>query len=272
MEKSKLEKLLIGIPIGVAFFLVGIFVLSLMQIITLGPILLSIILICAIICFGCISCLNAQRMLIKDKKNIYAYVMIGLTALTCLLWIIFIFLAQSFVNKLNSGIELAELSGIWGYTKATIFITIQTSFANLIISNIYTLKKSYLTFQIVQYVSNFIFDLWLSIIILAIGIDGDVFVFNANWLLDSKFIATIVVMALAFTILSSVIMKNLIRKRNRDIVLEAGLSNPDETVTVVEQPKETVEERIKKLDDLKEKGMITEEEYNSQRAKILEEI
>jgi len=140
------------------------------------------------------------------------------------------------------------------------------------IFQIYTLKKSSLTFQIVQYVSNFIFDLWLSIIILAIGIDGDVFVFNANWLLDSKFIATIVVMALAFTILSSVIMKNLIRKRNRDIVLEAGLSNPDETVTVVEQPKETVEERIKKLDDLKEKGMITEEEYNSQRAKILEEI
>ena len=48
---------------------------------------------------------------------------------------------------------------------------------------------------------------------------------------------------------------------------KAGTSSTSQST-----PKESVEERLRKLDDLLKKGLITKEEYNSKRAEILKDV
>ncbi len=276
MKKSKIEKLMSIIPITLAFVIVGILVLGVMGTIKLNRFVIDFLLILGILCFGCISCLPATRILTKEKElkhHIYAYVIIGLTGLTCLLWIIFVFVGQDFINAISSGTYTGDL-GILTYAKIVVFITVQTSIANMVISNVYTFKKEYLAFQIIMYVSNFIVDLWLTIVIMSLNYVEGSLAFTANWLFDSKFIWTIFVLSLAFSMLAGAILKSIIKKRTRDITLDQQTilkTIQDNNVQVQPQP-QTIEERIKKLDELKEKCVITEDEYADKKAKILEEI
>ena len=125
-----------------------------------------------------------------------------------------------------------------------------------------------------MYVSNFIVDLWLTIVIMSVNVVDDQLLFTANWLFDSKFVWTIFSLALAFSVLASGILKSIVKKRTRDMTLDTQTiikTIQDNNVQVQPQP-QTIEERIKKLDELKEKGVITEDEYADKKAKILEEI
>ncbi len=269
LKKSKIEKIMTIIPIALAFIVVGILVLGITGTLKLNRFTVDLMLILGVIAFGCISCLTAAKMISKDKKNIYAYIILGFTGLSCLLWIVFIFIGQGFIESLiNDSGDASSLIGIWTYTKITIFITIQTSLINLVVSNIVTFKKEYFAFQIIMYVSNLIVDVWLSILILSISYNGNSVVFGANWLFNSKFVLTLFILAAAFSILASAIFKSIIKKRTRDLTLDkTNLFQTKEQV-----PATSIEERIKKLDELKEKGMISEEEYKEKKSKILEEI
>lgn len=224
-NKSKLEKIFTTASITLAFVVVGLLVLGLMQIMPLNRFFLDVLLILGILCFGCISCLPAVRMLTQNKKDIYAYVILGLTGFVCLLWIIFVFVGRGLIDALaNSTADVSHLSNAWGYTKTVIFLTIQTSFANLIITNLYHLKKTMLPFQIVMYVSNFIVNLWLSIVVLSIVVTSQGLAFTAGWLLDSAFFATVFVLALVFSGLASTILRRINRRRERELVDEAILA------------------------------------------------
>lgn len=275
MKKSKIERLMTIIPISLAFVIVGVLVLGVLKVLPLNRFIIDTLLILGILCFGCISCLPATRILTKEKEfkhHIYAYVIIGLTGLSCLLWIIFVFVGQDFINAISSGTYTGNL-GILTYAKIVVFITVQTSIANMLISNVYTFKKEYLAFQIIMYISNFIVDLWLTIAIMSLNYVGDSLEFTANWLFDSKFIWTIFSLALAFSILAGAILKSIIKKRTRDITLDQQTilkTIQDNNIQIQQEP--SIEDRIKKLDELKEKGILTEEEYANKKAKILEEI
>lgn len=274
MKKSKLEKLITIIPITLAFLIVGIFVLGLMDVIKLNRFMVDTLLIFGIICFGCIACFPATRILTKDRKNIYAYIILGLTGLTCLLWIIFVFVGQNFIDYLvaSESVDFSTLTGVWGYTKLTIFVTIQTSLASLIISYVYTFKKEYLAFQIVMYISNFIVDLWLSILILSVGVNETGFTFAGSWLVNSKLSVTLFVLATAFSILAGAIMKTIVKKRTKDIVLDKETLIKTIKDNNVELDTNSIENRLRKLDELREKGVISEQEYADKKAEILKEI
>ena len=151
LKKSKIEKIMTIIPIALAFIVVGILVLGITGTLKLNRFTVDLMLILGVIAFGCISCLTAAKMISKDKKNIYAYIILGFTGLSCLLWIVFIFIGQGFIESLiNDSGDASSLIGIWTYTKITIFITIQTSLINLVVSNIVTFKKEYFAFQIIM--------------------------------------------------------------------------------------------------------------------------
>lgn len=278
MKKSKLEKIMSTIPITIAFIIVGLIIINIFYRI-LNTFMIDVLIILGIICFGCISVLPATRIITKEtnkKNHIWAYLIIGLTSLTCLLWIIFVFVGQNFITGLSTGNVDASLEGIWGYAKIVIFITIQTILFNIIISNIFTFKKEYIAFQIIMYISNFIVDLWFSIVVLSIVTTSDDLTFTANWLMSSKIIWTIFVLSLAFTILASAIMKSIIKKRTRDLTLDKQTilktvnDNCNSGNSTIEE--NSIEERLKKLENLKNSGMITEEEYVNKKAKILEEL
>ena len=276
MKKSKLEKIMSILPITLAFIIVGVFVLMLVDVFPSNRVMIDILLVLLILCVGCISCLTATRILTKEKNknNIYAYVILGLTGLTCLLWIIFIFVGQNLIDALiNETATTGNLIGVWNFAKVIIFITIQTSLVNLVISNLFTFKKEYFAFQIIMYVSNFLVDLWLTIVIMSASLTEEGLKFSANWLIDSKFFGTVFALALAYSILAGAIMKSIVKKRTRDLTLDKQtILKTVRDNNTESQDSNSIEVRIKKLDELKEKGIITEEEYSAKKAKILEEI
>ena len=275
VEKSKLEKLMFSIPISIAFVIVGLVVLGVTQVLHFSRAVIDIIIILGIIAFGMISCLLPAKILAKNKKSIFAWTVIGMTALVCLLWIIFIFIGQGVIDALAGDGSLdTALSGIWVYTQIVVFLTIQTFMVNLVCSNIYIFKKTMIPFQAVMYASNLIVDVWFTILIFAVKINAEgSFEFGANFLWDNKFVLTLFLLALAFTILSSAILKSIQKRRERVMTLEDHDKYAKSAeIQHKEEQKETIEERIKKLDDLKEKGIISEEEYKDKKAKILDEI
>lgn len=278
MKKSKLEKIMTTIPITIVFVIVGLIVLNIFYPI-LNTFMVDVLIILGIICFGCISVLPATRILTKEtnkNRHIWAYIIIGLTSLTCLLWIIFVFVGQNFINGVVNDTLDTGLEDIWNYTKIVIFITILTSLFNLIISNVFTFKKEYFAFQIIMYISNFIVALWFSIVVLSIVPGTDDFILTAQWLISSKPIWAIFVLSLAFSILASAIMKSIIKKRTRDITLDKQTIlktvNDNTETPQLEKQDNSIEQRLKRLENLKNSGMITEEEYTSKKSKILEEL
>lgn len=221
-EKSKFEKIFTSATISLAFVVVGLLVLGIMQVMPMNRFFLDLLLILAILCFGCVSSLSAVKMLSINKKNIYAYIILGLTGFVCLLWIIFIFVGRGLIDALASNTaDMSSLANAWGYTKTVIFLTVQASLVNLVLTNIYNLKKSYLVFQIIMYVCNFLVDLWISILVLSLVVTSNGIAYTANWLLDSSFIATLFVLCCVFSWLSAVILRNINRRRIREAAFEA---------------------------------------------------
>lgn len=272
MKKSTLEKVFIAVPIAIAFVVVGLIVLAITGTLSFSRPVIDLLIILGIIAFGMLSCMLPVKMLAKDKKNIPAWVIIGLTGLVCLLWIIFVFIGQGVIDAITGEtFEAVALKGIWVYTQITIFLTIQTGMVSLVVSNIYVFKKTMIPFQVVMYLSNLIVDVWFTILVFGISINDSGFNFGANFLWDSKFILTLFILALAFTILSSAILKGIQKRRQRLMTME---DHSMYEKNAMKEPKQTdsIEDRIKKLDDLKAKGVITQEEYDAKRSKLIEDL
>lgn len=218
-QKTKFEKIFITASLTTIFVAVGLLVFGIMQVIPMNRFLIDLLIILFILAFGAIACLPALRMLNVNKKDIYAYVLLGLTGFVCLMWIICVFVAHGLIDSiLEETVDTAGLSNALGFTKVCIFLTIVTAFTTTVITNLYNFKKNMFAFQIVMYVSNFISYLWLSIVVLSLKIVEDEIVFTAGWLLDSKFFATLFVLAVVFSFLSAGILKRINKRRDREVL------------------------------------------------------
>lgn len=221
-QKTKYEKIFLTASLTTLFVAVGLLVLGLMQIFPMNRFFLDLLMILFILAFGAVACLPALRMLNVNKKDIYAYILLGLTVFVCLLWVICVFVAHGLIDSiLEETVDTAGLSNSLGFAKVCIVLTIVSAFATSVITNLYNFKKNMLAFQIVMYASNFIFYLWLSIVILSLQVVEDGIVFTANWLLDSKFFATLVVLAIVFSGLSAGILKRINKRRDREAIESA---------------------------------------------------
>src|SRR5574344_735363 len=276
MQKSKIGKILSIIAITGAFIVVAVLALSFTKVISISVGVIDFLIILGIICFGCLFCFPATQLLEKDKKNVWAYVILGLTAVTCIMWIIFVIIGQNVITALNSGSATANLTSILGYFKAVGIVTLQTLFANLIIINIYHFKKKMIPFQVVMYVSNFIVDLWTTLLLILINVKDDKFDVSKAQFLFEKAGISIFVVALLFSAVASGIIRGRTKRRNRQRAMD-DMNDDDTTISTKQvQPEAapvkevSVEERIKKLNGLKEQGLITEEEYSARKAKLLE--
>ena len=218
---------------------------------------------------------------INDKsKRIPVLVVLGLTGLTCLLWIIFVFIGQALINAIENGtFNESSLRGILVYIKITVFFTIQTSFANLVVSNLFKLRKDMMIFQGIMYASNAIMDFWICALILSLGINEDGFYIGWESLVTSKFWITLFVLATVYTCVSNIVLRRYEKHRVHDDAVYGKETFSDSYKKVKEEKSEeqvkktdSIEDRIKKLDDLKEKGLINDDEYASRKSKILEDI
>ena len=272
MTKGKLQKILSVTSIVGLFVVVGLLILMITGIIPWSLPIVDILLIFGILCLGCVSCLGTVRYFNQSKKqDIAIWCVVGFTALTCLLWIIFVFVGQAFITAAVNGEEMgAGLIPIWNFAKIVILLTIITFMGNLVIGNICVLKKRMIPFQVVMYISNAIVCIWLAILVLSINLSTENGLRVGATFLFGRFPLTLFILAAAFTSVASGIIKSIQKRLFREATED--LMNNHNNQPVKDEQDNSVEGRIKKLDELKAKNLITEEEYSNKKAKILEEL
>ena len=279
MGKTKLQKIFSTISITSLFVVVGLVVLMIGGTIKSSRFMWDLVLIVGIVSFSCVSCLSVARYVEDKEKRIPAFIVIGLTGLTCILWIIALFVGQGFIDKIRGGTaEGANLVHTWNFIKIVIFITVQTAFANLIVTYLFWFKNRLIPFQVVMYLSNGIVDLWLSLVLLSSGFSEESGAYaNLPWLY-SREVITILVISFMYMMISTMLIRRFFRRKvvvttqGYDPRMDLEVEVEDDVASKKEEEKPSVEERIKKLDNLKAGGLITEEEYNAKKAKILEDI
>lgn len=279
MGKTKLQKIFSTVSITSLFIVVGLIVLMIGGTIKSSRFMWDLVLIVGIVSFSCVSCLSVARYVEDKEKRIPAFIVIGLTGLTCILWIIALFVGQGFIDKIIGGtVNGDNLINTWNYIKIVIFVTIQTAFANLIVTYLFWFKNRLIPFQVVMYISNGIVDLWLSLVFLStVFSEEDGVSMKLTWLINKEVI-TVVVIAFLYMMISTMLIRRFFRRKvvvtthNYDPNMEIEVETKEETAGKEVEKQPTVEERIKKLDTLKAGGLITEEEYNAKKAKILEEL
>lgn len=242
-EKSKFERIFTLSSIITLCVSVGILVLAFMGIMPINRFFLDLFLILTILAFGCVASLSAIKMIIIDKKNIYGYVLLGMNALICLLWVVCIFVAKGLIDAiLAEVVTLGDFANAWGFVKTTIFLSLLQSFASLIINNWLKYKKKNLVLQIVMYACNLIVTLWLSILVLSLVMTDNGIIYTANWLLDSALIAAVFVLALVFSGVTKLILRNITRREERELVANTLATQKAMELNKLQQNSENKEE------------------------------
>ena len=124
-EKTKFEKIFTLSSVITLCVSVGILVIAFMGVLPLNRFFLDLFLILAILAFGCVTSLSAIKMIMLNKKNIYGYVLLGMNAIICLLWVICVFVAHGLVDAvIAQTIDYSHFANTWGFVKTTIFLSL----------------------------------------------------------------------------------------------------------------------------------------------------
>ncbi len=252
-----------------------------------------------IISLGAILCLPWIARVSQHNQRIFSIVMLALIGGSALLWVI----AAIFIYLLYKNYESYTPQTIvlfLNFIKVCMIISFQAIEANMISLCIIKFKKQYIPFQAIMYASYLFVDLWVSIVIGGIKLSVEnglefkpIFeqIFSAGMI--TVLVIAIVYIAIANGIINSIEARkngdyydNRGRRRRRGAALTGALMDSftdiEDYETKNEQKSEqpkvetktevSAEEKLAKLKDLLDKNLITEEEYNQKKAKILEEM
>lgn len=297
-KPGKLYKTLSTISTVGLFITVGLLVTGLLQG-YLSPITALILSIFTIIFAGCMLSLVWINNIENKRYTKTSIVFLAFTVLCCLLWIaaaimVYVILVKSASNKSYNPTALLRFIKIAG------IISIQFVVSNIITRNLIKYKKTYIAFQIIMYISCLFVDFYVSMFALGIQFTPEKgmaisktigsFLFSGGMI--TTFILFVVYIAIANSVLNGIQTKKNgghSNRRRRPLIgslvdeIENGSfeevsveNKPSNETKVVEQEekkeKESPQERLTKLKQLFEDGLITEEEFNAKKQEILEEM
>ena len=297
-KPGKLYKTLSTISTVGLFITVGLLVTGLLQG-YLSPITALILSIFTIIFAGCMLSLVWINNIENKRYTKTSIVFLAFTVLCCLLWIaaaimVYVILVKSASNKSYNPTALLRFIKIAG------IISIQFVVSNIITRNLIKYKKTYIAFQIIMYISCLFVDFYVSMFALGIQFTPEKgmaisktigsFLFSGGMI--TTFILFVVYIAIANSVLNGIQTKKnggQSNRRRRTLIgslvdeIENGSfeevsveNKPSNETKVVEQEekkeKESPQERLTKLKQLFEDGLITEEEFNAKKQEILEEM
>ena len=259
----------------------------------------------AILCFSCILALPWIRKIENNEFKTLSYVFLGLVAASCILWIIADIVIISQYKSIKAAIlaenlteeeNLEIISGLFrtlNFLKVTMFLTLQFSVASFIATTITRYRKTMIPFQAIAYASYAFVDFWVSGILFSFSINSnlkkfqdvgldkamdEIFHLNVDFVkfLTNKVVLTILFLAVVYVAISNAITKRQDNRKLRTILedmTEDG--NIRETKPVEDKPAEvveTIEDKLAKLKSMYEKELITKEEYEEKKSKLLEDM
>ncbi|MBQ8425294.1 MAG: hypothetical protein IJX17_04665 [Clostridia bacterium] len=264
---NKLYKILSTISITGVFIVVALLVSSITSLINLNYIFGGILAIIAVLCISCIFSLPWVKLLEEKRNKILSIIFLSFIVICALLWIVFVIMVMIKTGK-DEDLKKLELNLL----RFSIILTIQVLVASTISGVIIRYKKSMIAFQVITYLSNFIVDLYFTLLLITIKVSNDGLSFKTvPDFMGSKFILTILIIALLYVMLSNTIMKIIDKKKIKSIIDEQNV-NENKLELNKKELSEDIELKLKKIKDLLDNNLISQEDYENKKKELLKDI
>ena len=282
---GKLYKILSTIAYVGMFAAVGIVVITLTSSIHLNAYLWGVVATIAILSLGLTSSLPWIRRIENREYKTASIVFAAFIAACVVLWAICLWMVVVMYAK-N---DMSSLDWFLQFLKIAILVSLQLMVSTFVGNVLIKCGKTMIAIQVISYLSYLFVDFYLSFLVFCIvispGSSSPIYVnTEALGVLGKPAMVTIFALALVYTFIAKFIMRSIENRRVRDMTEEMVLKNQQEqaqpTVNInlvgaQQAPageQKDVRAKLADLKQLKEDGLITEEEYNKKREQILKDM
>lgn len=254
------------------------------------------------LCAGGALCLPWITQFHRDKKQAekgeklaawrkpLIFVAFGLIALCTVLWVISVFTIgdptlQAVIESNSEGIEL----GSFNFLRAAIVMTAQVAVLSIVGTGILRYGKTqYLPLRIIMYIALGYLDIWLSWLTVSITLEG---IENGTvYPISVTLLWVIAILAAVGLFAAASIIAQQRRKKELELIMKgdvAALTEGDVELLGTQAntanmfrtetnsngaSKSSPEEQLERIAELRDKGIITEEEYRRKRQDIIDKM
>lgn len=275
-RKINLYNLFSNISIYFTIGLVVLLILMITGVINYSQILLEIVFILLILSITSTVSLTWIQKLMKGKYKVLSWVMIGILSVFAILWIATIFVIVNFFNNVlgsNGSDVSSQVASFLSYIQVVLIMSVQFILSSFVANTITYFGKSNYILQGLNYLSIIMVDVWLCKLLTLINFNNDAFTFNnADFLTSKGWWALFLISAAILAITSGSISKIHKRKLKEQVQEMTENESSSKQSKKATKQEDSLEEKLKKLKDLLDKGLITEKEYAKKREKLLEDI
>ena len=270
-EKSKLiHKLQLSSITGI-FVIVAAIVFMIFGFLPANSIIITILGLIAIACIACILATPwIERLQHGDFNKKVCISFISIIAVCMLLWLVCWLLTMIvYITKSTYSAFLFNL------VRFSLIITIQFMVSSTIAYVLMKYKKTMILFQVITYFSNLFIDFYATYLILCLNLVGGSVKFPGASIIFSKFMIALLVIAFLYVIISNAVIKSQEKRRSERVNEEYVVGGLVAQGDIQQQPaseEETLESKLKRLKNMKEEGLITEEEYEKKKADMMKDF
>lgn len=278
-SKFSLYGIIQTISIVGLFLAVGLIVLATTGTLHMGTGLIQFVGIIAVICLCGLMSLVWARNLERGKQKVVSIVFLSIIGAVCLLWIIAICVVMGLIRKGDAATD-KELVNSLRFIKIVLIISVQFICGTTIGAVITRYGKSMLVFQVIMYISNIVVDVYVSCWLFLFKINNGEVAFATDSklfaILTSNGMITIAVLAIVYVSLSNSIIKRVELKRQKYQIENYGdkidKKEIEEQTQTNTQPVKDNKQKLVELKSMLDDGLITQEEYDEKRKKLLEDM
>lgn len=292
-KDGKIYKIVQLVAISVFIIAIVLLVLEIFRLLKMGSAANGIVFSLGVIALGGLTALPWVRVFesIKDKKfTITAIVFLSVIGLCVILWIVSVWQIIGLVKGLTSDADEKISAGIVGslnVIRIALIVSLQFIIASGIAMNFVKYRKELIPYQVMFGVSTLYMDIYFTLLLTAFTVtkEDGFGLSRTSVVVTNMWLIALLVIAVLLLIFPSNVFRRVDRKR----VLAAKKENLKEILADEPQSKATasasnetpfseysnggsVEEKLKKIKNLLDEGMITQEEYDAKRAEILSNI
>ncbi|MDE7107983.1 MAG: SHOCT domain-containing protein [Clostridiales bacterium] len=169
-----------------------------------------------------------------------------------------------------------DIIGTLNTIRAVVIVSLQLTVSSYIAKNVIKYNKTLIPYQVMSGVAQLFFDFFVCLLLTAFTITtkGEFIISDtAEWLTQAWPYAFLAI-AFILAIFSSVVFRrtdrrNMMKYAANQLKEDVGESN---NATADNTPEQSVDEKLAKIKDLLDKGLITQEEYDEKRKDILNSI
>ena len=198
--------------------------------------------------------------------------MIGILAAFAILWIVTIFVAANFIEKINTVTEAKAVS-FYNYLQFVLIASLQFIFASFVANKVANFGKSNIALQVFNYLSVVMVDVWFCKLFTLVTFPNGNFKLSDPSFLTSRGWWTLLLIAAAILSITQASITRIYKRRKRDLA-EQAMGEQVEGVFNVEAPKKekSAQEKLKDLKKMLDDELITKEEYDEKRQAILKDM